>query len=275
VTPVWEGLDVIGYALGEYDFVALDNHVMQTTSVRSGDAGRTFLINAEGMLLHDKALGVRQFPVPDSILEMLPKEQGTAPVISKPFLMPNTWDRFSIWEQVACIAPLNEINHRLVSFDFPSWGVVVTQSPAESYATLFGSIRNFIIAGFIGAMAAAFVGVAMAWRITEPLKNLEEGVHRFAGGERNVQFDDGNEDEVGDLAREFNLMAKRVDATEQELKAFALAVENSADAIVMARPDGIIYYANPAFENVTGYSRAEAVGKKPSILRVESTPDET
>lgn len=275
VTPVWEGVGIIGYALGEFNFRALDDHTVQTMVPQFGGSGRTFMLNANGKLLHGEAFGERQLPLPDSILEVLPKTQGEAPVISKPFLMQNMWDRFSIWEQVACIAPLNEINHRLMSFGFPSWGVVVTQSPAESYATLFGSIRNFIIAGFIGAMAAAFVGVAMAWRITAPLKHLEEGVHRFAGGERDVQFAVEDEDEVGDLAREFNLMAKRVDATEQELKAFALAVENSADAIVMARPDGVIYYVNPSFENVTGYSRAEAVGKNPSILRVESTPDET
>ena len=45
------------------------------------------------------------------------------------------------------------------------------------------------------------------------------------------------------------------------------AVEQAAETIVITDPAGTILYANPAFEAVTGYSRAEAYGQNPRVLK--------
>ena len=45
------------------------------------------------------------------------------------------------------------------------------------------------------------------------------------------------------------------------------AIEHAAEDIVITDPQGIIEYVNPAFERITGYSRHEAVGKNPRILK--------
>ena len=45
------------------------------------------------------------------------------------------------------------------------------------------------------------------------------------------------------------------------------AVDQSANAIVITDTAGIIEYVNPAFTLMTGYSREEAVGRDPSILK--------
>lgn len=45
------------------------------------------------------------------------------------------------------------------------------------------------------------------------------------------------------------------------------AIEQAAEGIVITDIDGIIAYVNPAFERITGYTRDEAIGKTPSILR--------
>ncbi|RMG44438.1 MAG: PAS domain S-box protein [Acidobacteria bacterium] len=47
----------------------------------------------------------------------------------------------------------------------------------------------------------------------------------------------------------------------------AVAVEQAHDAIVITDASGRILYVNPAFEANTGYTRAEAVGRTPSILK--------
>jgi diguanylate cyclase (GGDEF)-like protein/PAS domain S-box-containing protein len=44
-------------------------------------------------------------------------------------------------------------------------------------------------------------------------------------------------------------------------------VEQSSDAVLISGADGIIQYVNPAFEGMTGFASAEAVGHKPSILK--------
>jgi two-component system cell cycle sensor histidine kinase/response regulator CckA len=53
---------------------------------------------------------------------------------------------------------------------------------------------------------------------------------------------------------------------EDSLRKLSCAVEQSADTIVITNSEGIIEYVNPAFEALTGYSQAEAIGQRPSIL---------
>jgi len=45
------------------------------------------------------------------------------------------------------------------------------------------------------------------------------------------------------------------------------AVEQSAESIVITDAEGVIEYVNPAFERITGYSRAEALGNNPRLLK--------
>jgi PAS domain S-box-containing protein len=54
---------------------------------------------------------------------------------------------------------------------------------------------------------------------------------------------------------------------EEELSRMAAAVEHAGDSVMITDTDGVIQYVNPAFERITGYSRQEAVGRKPSLLK--------
>lgn len=45
------------------------------------------------------------------------------------------------------------------------------------------------------------------------------------------------------------------------------ALESTADGVIITEPDGTITWVNPAFTRMTGWSAAEAIGRKPSILR--------
>jgi PAS domain S-box-containing protein len=47
----------------------------------------------------------------------------------------------------------------------------------------------------------------------------------------------------------------------------ATAVEQAAETIMITGVDGTIEYVNPAFESVTGYTRAEVIGANPRILK--------
>ncbi len=55
--------------------------------------------------------------------------------------------------------------------------------------------------------------------------------------------------------------------TESEMRKLSSAVEQAADIIFITDTEGNIEYVNPAFERITGYSREEAIGKKPSIMK--------
>ena len=54
---------------------------------------------------------------------------------------------------------------------------------------------------------------------------------------------------------------------EELLRRLSSAVEQSADTVLITDREGKIEYVNPAFETLTGYSRAELAGKTPRILK--------
>jgi PAS domain S-box-containing protein len=54
---------------------------------------------------------------------------------------------------------------------------------------------------------------------------------------------------------------------EMALQRLATAIEQSAETIVITDAEATILYANPAFEKITGYTRAEALGQNPRILK--------
>ncbi len=56
---------------------------------------------------------------------------------------------------------------------------------------------------------------------------------------------------------------KRAEADKERL---AKAIDQAGEMIITTDRDGNIQYVNPAFERITGYSRNEVIGKKPTIL---------
>jgi len=56
----------------------------------------------------------------------------------------------------------------------------------------------------------------------------------------------------------------------QELQAAAL--EAAANPIIMSRRDGTIIWVNGAFERLSGYSRAEAIGQNTRLLKSGQQP---
>lgn len=61
---------------------------------------------------------------------------------------------------------------------------------------------------------------------------------------------------------------------EEDLLMFKLGIERSGEAIFITQIDGKIIYINPAFEKIYGFSREEALGKKPNILKSGLLPPE-
>ena len=59
------------------------------------------------------------------------------------------------------------------------------------------------------------------------------------------------------------------------LRKLSSAVEQSADTVLITDREGVIEYVNPAFEALTGYSRAELAGKTPRILKSGEQSAET
>ena len=73
---------------------------------------------------------------------------------------------------------------------------------------------------------------------------------------------------------ESNASLQQLDQAETMLRKLLRAVEQSADGVVITDRNGIIEYANPAFEKLTGYSFAEVMGRNPRMLKSGEQPPE-
>lgn len=112
--------------------------------------------------------------------------------------------------------------------------------------------------------------------------NLSENVYKGVGG--TLQFEivgmkgrrrwletnsvplyDDAEHIVGHLGINRDITERKL--AEEFLLKFRMGIERSGDAVLLTEPDGTIVYVNPAFENIFGYSKEEAIGKTPRILK--------
>ncbi|MFA6314434.1 MAG: PAS domain S-box protein [Sterolibacterium sp.] len=64
-------------------------------------------------------------------------------------------------------------------------------------------------------------------------------------------------------------------AAEDQLRKLSQAVEQSPESVVITDIDARIEYVNEAFVKTSGYSREEAIGKNPRILKSGKTPRQT
>ncbi|TCS73787.1 PAS domain S-box-containing protein/diguanylate cyclase (GGDEF)-like protein [Sulfuritortus calidifontis] len=55
-------------------------------------------------------------------------------------------------------------------------------------------------------------------------------------------------------------------STEDRMRQLTRAIEQSAEAVLITDRQGLIEYANPAFEKMTGYSQAELLGQNPRMI---------
>lgn len=62
------------------------------------------------------------------------------------------------------------------------------------------------------------------------------------------------------------VIAERQKAEENLLR-LSTAVNQTVEAVIITDAQGLIQYVNPAFENITGYLKNEAIGKNPRILK--------
>jgi sigma-B regulation protein RsbU (phosphoserine phosphatase) len=66
----------------------------------------------------------------------------------------------------------------------------------------------------------------------------------------------------------------RIKRKVQQIELLSNVVEATADAVIVTDRAGRIEYVNPAFETATGYSRAEVLGRNPSLLKSGAHPGE-
>jgi PAS domain S-box-containing protein len=107
-----------------------------------------------------------------------------------------------------------------------------------------------------------------AMPIRDEVITLEHTLSRLDGQLRDVESTMIITDYFGEPAMQ--IVTRDITArkhAETEMRRLRLGIEQSGEAIFMTDPGGKILYVNPAFERIYGYSRDEAIGQTPRLLK--------
>ncbi|NOX36073.1 MAG: HAMP domain-containing protein [Calditrichaeota bacterium] len=98
------------------------------------------------------------------------------------------------------------------------WGIVIQQSQQEAFTLAFQMQKRvifFVVLTTVIAMILAYLAVQ---RLTSPLVELVRGVREYASGNLNHRIRLKRQDELAELAQEFNSMARSLQQNQKELQ---------------------------------------------------------
>ena len=75
--------------------------------------------------------------------------------------------------------------------------------------------RSFALIALIMAAVAALLSIPLAQRLVKRITNLAAATHQLTAGQYNTRVPAGGSDELGQLARDFNSLAKTLDKNQQ------------------------------------------------------------
>jgi signal transduction histidine kinase len=172
--------------------------------LRIGRTGRAYIVSPSGLVIanQDKKPVFRQesWSYLEPVKQVLNGETGRLNHAD-----PETGDRY-----LSAFVPL--------SF---GWGIVVEQQEVEAYETIVIMERRAYMVMVIIMTLALLVGVYAARYTAKPVLQLVEGTERISRRELDYHIELNRNDEIGRLARAFNVMARSLkesyDRLEQEV----------------------------------------------------------
>ena len=162
--------------------------------------------------------------------------------------------------------------HHAQTSRVPSWGGVLPFRYSDEVGGPVPGLDPLIVTDPGGSAVPASITTRMRRSGTASLLVLPLLVEdRLVGGlglgySRSHVFDDQEVSLLQTIAEELSAALARARLAENQRRLTA-AVEQAAGAVLITDTDGTIQYVNSAFERTTHYSRSEAIGQKPRILK--------
>ncbi|HYQ48251.1 MAG TPA: PAS domain S-box protein, partial [Thermodesulfovibrionales bacterium] len=113
---------------------------------------------------------------------------------------------------------------------------------------------------FYVIIMAFFLSIFFLRKMLISLRNLREGTRRMRDGNLDVRLDILTEDELGDVTKAFNDMARALKAKTHELEQKDRYINAMLDPLWVVDLEDRIVDVNPAFERLFGYAKDEVIG---------------
>lgn len=104
---------------------------------------------------------------------------------------------------------------------------VVLAVPNENLSSAWQDLLPAIgLSASVALPVAVLLALLVARYITRPVRELTQATHRLADGAVDVHVPDRRQDELGELARAFNLMAQKVGDSQAEMRTMVASVSH-------------------------------------------------
>lgn len=127
------------------------------------------------------------------------------------------------------------------------------QSVDSSESTSASTTKFILIAVLAGIILTTIFAFFLLTRVTAPLRRLKEGAVELSKGRFDMTVPIISNDEIGDLSRTFNRMAKQlkhnVSALQEEKENLSNILSSMADGVITFNRDGEILVTNPPAED--------------------------
>ncbi|OCK56872.1 adenylate/guanylate cyclase domain-containing protein [Bradyrhizobium sp. LMTR 3] len=126
----------------------------------------------------------------------------------------------------------------------PDWTVIVEQPLSEAYAPIYAALWRTAALLAAGTIFAALLAYALAHRMTEPIRVLEEGTEKIGAGSFGHRISIETGDEFQRLANSFNNMAAELELAQQHQERIAklkrFLAPQVADLVDRAGDDSVL-----------------------------------
>ena len=144
---------------------------------------------------------------------------------------------------------------------------VPLKSAQETESRIIRDISLIVLA--IGAIAFALV-VALVRGMLKPIRGLMIGIARIGSGQYDVKVPVLSRDELGDLARSFNVMSGELARTTVSKEYVEGVLENMNDLLVVTDSEGRIQTVNHAAVQILGVPASEMIGRPFTSIFLEA-----
>ncbi|WP_299787379.1 diguanylate cyclase domain-containing protein [uncultured Shewanella sp.] len=179
-------------------------------------------------------------------------------------------------------------------------GSILLLKPRKELESIESALfSQYLYLTLLSVMIIMVLGSVITRRLLSPVLNLTNASIEVASGKHGIRAEIQSNDEFAVLASNFNTMLvtiedqhsfiqrqnesleERVEERTQDLhlvmndlKKLTVAVEKSPVGMVITDSKGIIEYVNPMFTELSGYTKGQAVGQTPRILKSSHTGEE-
>lgn len=228
----------MGVLAAHLDMDRLDDIVLERSGL--GKTGESYLVDSTNTFVTGKGFGRVEFP------------RGAHSVgISKALVGQSGTGLYGNYAGVPVVGAFKWVEERQLA-------ILAEIHQSEAFAPARNLAIYILIVGCLVSLLLTAVVNFMARRIASPILAVRNAAEGIAGGDRDIRAPIIRNDEIGDLARSFNLMVDEIQESESR---YRLLADNVSDVIWTMDMNLKLTYVSPSTVRFRGYRPEEVLSQ--------------